>query len=169
VTAAASRRTVVLGICLGLATALGSAEAAAAVDCSVSTTGVAFNIYDPLAAVPNDSTGSVSLACSYLSGGATQIAYKVMLSAGNSGTYVLRRLTANSNQLNYNLFSDAGRTTVWGDGAGGTSVMSGSFTVGPGVGNGQRQDSRTVYGRIPARQDVLDGAYTDVIIVTLEF
>ena len=148
---------------------LGSAEADAAVDCSVSTTGVAFNIYDPLAATPNDSTGNVSVVCTYLSGGATQLAYTVKLSAGNSGTYVLRRMNSASNLLNYNLFSDAGRTAVWGDGTAGTTVVSASFTLGPGVGNGLRQDSLPVYGRIPARQDVLDGAYTDAIVVTLTF
>ncbi len=71
--------------------------------------------------------------------------------------------------LNYNLFTDTARSVIWGDGLGGTGLASGSFTVGPGVGNGSRQVVHPVYGRIPALQDVLDGAYTDTIIVTLQF
>ena len=148
---------------------LSCGDALAEADCSASTTGVAFAGYDPLAPVPNDSTGNVTVVCSYVSGSAEKVAYAVRLSTGNSATYASRRMKAGISVLNYNLFSNTGRTAVWGNGIGGTTVMSGSFTVGPGNGNGQRQDSRTIYGRIPARQDVLDGAYADTIIVTLEF
>jgi spore coat protein U domain-containing protein, fimbrial subunit CupE1/2/3/6 len=154
---------------VALVAVLSCADAAAATDCSVSAVGVAFGTYDTLASVPNDSTGSVTVICTYLSGGAGQVTYNAKLSTGSSGTYASRRLRAGAMSLNYNLFTDTARSVVWGDGLAGTSVASGSFTVGPGVGNGSRQDVRPVYGRIPARQDVLDGAYSDTIIVTLEF
>jgi spore coat protein U-like protein len=157
------------GIVLGVAMMSVAVDSVAEIDCSLSTTGVAFSIYDPSAVAPNDSTGNVTVTCTYLSGGAQQVAYVASLSTGGSGSYVSRRLQSGANLLNYNLYSDATRTTVWGNGLGGTAVISGSFTVGPGVGNGLRQDSQTVYGRIPARQDVLDGTYTDTIVVTLQF
>jgi spore coat protein U-like protein len=144
-------------------------DTAAAVDCGLSTTGVAFGIYDPSATAPNDSTGNVTITCNYLSGGGQRIAYVATLSTGVSNSYASRWLQSGANILNYNLFSDAARTTVWGNGLGGTAAISGSFTVGPGAGNGQRRDSRTVYGRTPARQDALDGTYTDTIVVTLQF
>jgi len=155
--------------CIAVAALLVCTEAAAAVDCTVSTTGVAFGIYDPLGAAPSDSTGNVTIVCNYLSGGAAQIAYSVALSTGSSGTYVRRQLQAGTTALNYNLFIDSARSAVWGDGSTGTSVASGSATMGPGVGNGRREDSRTIYGRVPAAQDALPGSYTDSIIVTLVF
>jgi spore coat protein U-like protein len=155
--------------CITLATLLVCSEAAAVVDCTVSTTGVAFGIYDPLGATPTDSTGNVTIVCNYLSGGATQIAYSVALSTGSSGTYVPRQLRAGTTALNYNLYIDSARSTVWGDGGAATSVASGSATIGPGVGNGRREDSRTIYGRVPAAQDALPGSYGDSIIVTLVF
>jgi spore coat protein U-like protein len=155
--------------CLALAVLLACAEAAAAVDCTVSTAGVAFGTYDPLAAAPTDSTGNVTIVCTHLSGGATQVAYGVALSTGSSGTYVRRQLRAGTTALNYNLFIDSARSGIWGDGSAGTSVANGSATIGPGVGNGRREDSRTIYGRIPATQDALPGSYNDSIIVTLVF
>ncbi len=154
---------------VALAAVLYCSSAAAVADCSVSTVGVAFGTYDPLAPVPNDSTGNVTVSCTYLSGGAAQITYTAKLSTGNSGTYASRQLRAGAVSLNYNLFIDTARSVIWGDGLGGTNMASGSFIVGPGVGNSSRREVRPVYGRIPARQDVLDGAYTDTIIVTLQF
>jgi spore coat protein U-like protein len=154
---------------LALVALLACAEAVAVVDCTASTTGVAFGTYDPLSAAPADSTGNVTIVCTYVSGGAAQVAYSVALSAGSSGTYVQRQLQAGAPSLTYNLFIDSARSAVWGDGSAGTSVASGSATIGPGVGNGRREDSRTIYGRIPAAQDALPGVYSDSIVVTLVF
>ena len=155
--------------CLALAALLACGEAAAVVDCTVSTTGVAFGTYDPLAATPNDSTGNVTLVCTHVSGGATRVTYSVALSRGSSGTFSQRQLRAGASVLNYNLFSNSARSAVWGDGAAGTTVAGGSTTVGPGVGNGRRESVHPIYGRIPAQQDALSGNYADSIIVTLTF
>ncbi len=155
--------------CIALATLLVCTEAAAAIDCTVSTTGVAFGTYDPLSAAPTDSTGNVTIVCNYLSGGASRVAYSMALSTGSGGSYVRRQLQAGTTPLNYNLFIDSARSAVWGDGSSGTSVASGSATIGPGVGNRRREDSRTIYGRVPAAQDALPGSYGDSIIVTLVF
>jgi spore coat protein U-like protein len=61
--------------------------------------------------------------------------------------------------LNYNLYTTASRTTVWGDGTGGTSTLNG-LAFGA---------THTVYATVPARQNVRVGQYTDNIIVTLTF
>jgi len=155
--------------CLALAALLTCVEAAAVVDCTVSTTGVAFGTYDPLAAAASDSTGNVTIVCTHVSGGATRLSYSVALSPGSSGTFSQRQLRAGASVLNYNLFSNAARSARWGDGTAGTTVVGGSTTVGPGVGNGRREDVRPIYGRIPAQQDALSGNYADSIIVTLAF
>jgi spore coat protein U-like protein len=149
---------------------LGAACPAGAVsDCSISTTGVAFGVYDTYATAPDDSTGTVTIACNYLGGKADQLSFSVALSTGTSGNYAQRRLQAGSQLLRYNLYSDLARTKVWGDGSAGTTVASGTFTLGPGVGNGRRELALPVYGRIAARQDVLSGNYADAILVTLVF
>lgn len=146
-----------------------AAEAKAAADCSLSSVGVAFGTYDLTAGAPNDSTGSVTVVCTHVSGGAQKVSYNLYLSTGGSGTYSQRQLRAGAGVLNYNLFANSARSSVWGNGAAGTTAPSGSFTVGPGVGNGRREVAYPVYGRIPALQDAQFGVYIDTIIVTLEF
>jgi len=163
------RRRRAVTLVLALVTALGTGVVRADADCTALTSGVAFGVYDPIAAAPDDSTGSVTVVCAYVGGGTDRVSYRVALSTGGSGAYATRKMRAGASALNYNLYSDAGRSAIWGNGSGGTTVMAGSFTVGPGVGNSLRIDSSTIYGRIPARQDALDGSYADTIVVTLEF
>ena len=148
---------------------LAPGRADAAADCIVTTSGLAFGVYDPTISTPDDSTGAVTVTCNYTGGSATGISYTIAFSQGNSGTYSQRRMLAGTLQLGYNLFSDAGRTVVLGNGTGGTSVLTGGFTVGPGVGNGTRTETHTVYGRVPALQAVEPGNYGDPIVVTLTF
>ena len=143
--------------------------AEAAADCSVSVTGMAFGVYDPTIATPDDSTGTVTVTCSYTGGGASSVSYRVEFATGGSGNYSQRWMSAGTPKLNYNLYSDAGRTVVLGNGMGGTSVFTGALTVGPGVGNGTRSGTHTVYGRVPAQQPVDPGSFNDPLVVTLTF
>jgi spore coat protein U-like protein len=154
---------------VGLLLLLAGLEARAAVDCSLAATGVVFGVYDPLASDPDDSSGSVTVTCTHLSGGSEGISYTVGLSTGSSGTYLQRRLSDGPALLNYNLFTNLARTLIWGNGGPGTTVAAGSLRVGPGGGNKTRQTVHPVYGRSPALQDVPSGNYADAIIVTLEF
>jgi spore coat protein U-like protein len=62
--------------------------------------------------------------------------------------------------LNYGLFTDATRTTNWGETVG-TDTVS-------GTGTGATQIV-TVYGRIPATQNVGIGGYVDTITATVTF
>ena len=48
-------------------------------------------------------------------------------------------------------------------------LRAGSMTVGPGVGNGTRTATHTVYGRMPALQDALPGDYLDTLVLTLTY
>jgi spore coat protein U-like protein len=141
----------------------------AAADCNVTAGGVAFGGYDPLATTPDDSIGTVTVTCVNTGGGNTTVNYSVALSTGVSGAYSQRYMRSGTPRLNYNLYRDAARTIVWGNGSSGTSSMAGTLTVGPGVGNGTRSATYTVYGRAPALQDATPGAYSDSIVVTLTF
>jgi spore coat protein U-like protein len=67
--------------------------------------------------------------------------------------------------LNYNLFLDSNRSTIWGDGTGSTSYVSAGSLLAVGTSNRQY----TVYGRVPAGQDRGAGSYTDTIVVTLNY
>jgi spore coat protein U domain-containing protein, fimbrial subunit CupE1/2/3/6 len=132
--------------------------------CAISATSVAFGSYDPLSAAPADVAGTVSMTCTVtlVAAGAS---WNIRLSVGGSGSYAPRRMASGGNFLNYNLYTNAGRTTVWGDGTGGTSYISGSQTLL--IGN--TAFNYPVYGRIPVAQDRPSGSYTDTIIVTLNY
>lgn len=125
--------------------------------CSVDPTSVAFGVYSPLNVVPTDTAGTLRVSCD-----TATVGYTLLLSSGGAGSYAPRRLTGGAYTLAYNLYIDALRTVVWGDGSGGTATVSGAFAL-PGA------IDHTVYGRVPAQQNVGAGAYTDTITVTLNF
>jgi spore coat protein U-like protein len=65
--------------------------------------------------------------------------------------------------LEYNLYRDAAFSAIWGDGTSGTTT----YTIRNPPNN---QDVvLTVYGRVPALQDVATGSYADAVIVTINF
>jgi spore coat protein U-like protein len=129
---------------------LAAHEAAAL--CVVSAQGVAFGAYDTLSGALVDGVGNVAVDC------APAAAYTISLSPG-TGSYAARIMASGPYRLGYNLFTDASRTTIWGDGTGTTATVSGSGTV----------VNHTVYGRIPGAQNVNVGSYSDTITVTLVF
>jgi spore coat protein U-like protein len=147
------------------------AEAAtAAFDCSVTASGVAFGTYEQSIGTADDSTGSIAVICTYTGPGGSDTAnYTVTLSTGTSGSFAPRKLAAGLSQLNYNLYRDAARTQVWGNSSSGTTIITGSLKVGPGVGNRTRTATHVIYGRIPQLQDADTGDYSDLIQVTLAF
>jgi spore coat protein U-like protein len=144
-----------------------AAPAQALVNCSASASGVNFGIYNPLNAAVALSTGTISITCTLLSGGATTVPLRVDLSAGSSGSFATRLLRSPPNTLGYNLFWSAAYTQVWGDGTGGSFYGTGSLFLNPG--NPTRTANGAMYGRIPALQDVNPGSYLDTIIVTVTY
>jgi spore coat protein U-like protein len=142
---------------------------AKAANCSASATGVSFGIYDASLTLPSDSTGSLTVTCSYTGGGVRDIGYVVTLNSTNSPDPATRWLAAGTGQLFYNLYRNAARTEIWGNGTGGSFAVSGSLKPGPGVGNETRSETYTVYGRLPAQQDADAGNYSDMIVITLTF
>ena len=142
---------------------------APAADCTASATSVGFGVYDAAIATPDDSTGSLTVSCTYTGGGTRDVPYVVTLGSANSPSPATRWLATGSFRLYYNLYRNAARTEIWGDGTGGSFVVSGTLRPGPGVGNNTRSDTYTVYGRVPAQQDAGVGDYVDTIFVTLTF
>lgn len=138
---------------VGTILAVASLEARAAT-CSVSAVGLAFGTYDLTASTPLDVNGSVEFRCNEPS------AVKIEFSPGGSGTFWPRRMRNAGATLDYNIYTNAGRTQVWGDGTGGTTTRN----LGAG-----RGEPVAVFGRIPPLQNVPAGAYGDTLVVTFNF
>jgi spore coat protein U-like protein len=122
-----------------------------------SVTGASFGTYNVFSALSNtNGVGSLNVNCN--GGGASS--FVVTLSTGQSNSYAVRVMKNGGNSLNYNLYTSAARTVIWGDGSGGSSVMTASR-------NGTT--ALSIMGEIPAEQNVSVGSYTDSIITTVNF
>jgi len=123
--------------------------------CRLTTTAVGFTNYDGLSGAATDGQGSLGVTC-------TQSApYTIALDAGAHAALATAgaraMINATGQHLDYNLYSDSARGTLWG----------GTVTV-PGSGNGAIQ-TVNVYGRVPANQSVPAGSYSDTVQVTVTF
>jgi spore coat protein U-like protein len=136
---------------------LGASTAYAAPSCTISTTSVNFGSYNVFTGSATDSTGTITLDCN---GSAHDII--VTLSKGASSGFNPRTMLKGAEALSYNLYRDAARTSIWGDGSGGTLTYTNAnppnapFNV-------------TVYGRVPAGQDVSAGVYSDTVSAVINF
>jgi spore coat protein U-like protein len=133
-------------------------SATIAANCTVSTTAVAFGSVNTLSGSAVDATGGISVACT----SGTVWAASAGAGSGTGATFASRKMTSGSDLLNYSLFTDSGRSSVWGDGTGGTS------TVG-NTGTGSAQPV-TIYARIAAGQtSAPTGSYSDTVSVTVAY
>lgn len=130
--------------------------------CTVTATGVSYGTYDTLAPSSDDASGSVRVRCTLLV--ALSGSFTIDLSAGSSGSYAGRTMRSGAQILPYNLYTNAARTQVWGNGTGGSARVTQSFSGLLVV-----DRSVPVYGRIPSRQNVRAGAYSDTIVVTVTY
>jgi spore coat protein U-like protein len=135
--------------------------------CSVSATGPAFGVYNPFNVNPTEANGVVQATCTLLSGNAATVSIVDSFSTGSSGTYSNRTMLSGANKLNYNLYYDAAYTQIRGNGTGGS--QTGGATLNLTSGNPTQVANGTIYGRIPAGQNVAPGSYSDTIVVTITF
>lgn len=128
-------------------------------NCTFTVSNLAFGNYDVLNAAVNNSQTNLSLTCT------ANTAYSISLSAGTANSYQPRHMSNGSYFLNYNLYVDPARTQIWGNGASGTQIVSGTC-----IANQCRPRTIPIYGQIPPRQDVVaSNNYQDSILVTLNF
>ena len=143
---------------------------AGAYTCSVSVPALNFGNYDVFAASALQSATTLTLTCNRQDTdprSTSGLPYTIALSTGSSTTYAQRTLLSGSDALGYNLYKDSARTRVWGDGNGGSNLVSGTTSkIGVGVAGTAQQ---TIYGKIPAQQNAAVGAYSDGIVVTVTF
>ncbi|HVN42745.1 MAG TPA: spore coat U domain-containing protein [Steroidobacteraceae bacterium] len=141
------------------ATATFNVTASVANNCTVSAANLGFGTFTASADVTNSST--VTMNCT------NGTPYTVTLSTGSSGVFATRTMKSGTNLLNYNLYKDAGLTTIWGDGTSSTATNAGT---GSGL-SSAHQVTYTVYGKLPmtGNQDAPVGSYTDSITVSVNY
>jgi spore coat protein U-like protein len=148
----------------GSATVNLSVGASVANNCNITTTAAVFGPYDPIVAnqtTPLDSSnGKVTLACAR--GPAATISLGVGLNAA-SATGTSRALIdgTGTHFLNYELYNESSHTTMWTD--------TSSGVLAPVAPPSRAPREFTVYGRVPAGQNVPAGTYSDTVLVTVNF
>jgi spore coat protein U-like protein len=122
--------------------------------CTLSCGNLAFGQYVTGQNVPQHGQVDVSYNCP------DGLNITLNLSPGQSGDGANRRMRnpASGQELPYQLFQDAERSTVWGAGADG-------LTIGATPGGGARLVP--IFGRIPAGQTIGAGSYSDTVILDL--
>ena len=127
-------------------------------NCTITTNPIAFGNYDPIgteATTDLDNTGSVVVTCTRGAG------VSIDLGLGDNASGAQRRMKNGvANFLNYELYKDNGRTSVWGTAANGLAIAP-----APSI----AARTYTVYGRVPAGQDIPAGAYTDKVVATINY
>jgi spore coat protein U-like protein len=126
--------------------------------CSISATPLSFGTTIPTPVNSNiDVASTITATCS------NAVAYTIALNAGQGAgaTMASRKMSSGVNTVNYTMYTDAARNTVWGDGTAGSAVNSLTGTGGA--------QAIPVYGRIPSGQAPATGTYNDTILVTLTF
>lgn len=126
--------------------------------CSITAVPLNFGSYLPNDPVPLDISGSVDVDCRGRRG-----TFVITIGAGSSNDFGQRLMQSGTDALAYNVYLDAARSRVWGDGTAGTSTFS---LFRP---SGRLRQSFPVYGRVFAGQDVDPGVYSDNLLVTIIF
>jgi len=124
--------------------------------CAITASDLAFGTYTSQSGTPLQGTTILRATCTP---GST---YNVGLNEGTSpgSTVNARKMASGANALNYQLYSDASRSTIWGNTVGTDTVT--------GVGTGLAID-HTVFGAVPAAQTVPAGDYADTITVRIYY
>jgi spore coat protein U-like protein len=125
-----------------------------ACDSTVAATDMDFGSAGPLTSAI-DKTSTITVTCT------KDAAFNIGLDGGAAGNVAARTMSDGSgNVVNYQLYSDSGRTTVWGNTVGTDTAAE--------TGTGTSQDI-TVYGEVPAQTTPPAGNYSDTVQVTVSF
>ena len=136
-----------------------SGEALAA--CVVTAPSLNFGPYDGLSGAPATTSASATVTCNEAPPPTVTLE---LGPSGVSGGFFPRQMRqqGGSDRLSYNFYADPGGATVWGDGTGGTVTQSQRVMK-------NKPWTVTLYGRVPAGQDVSAGSYSDTLTITINF
>jgi spore coat protein U-like protein len=133
------------------ATATFTVIATVAASCTVSAASLAFGNY-----VRADLDGTTTVTVNCNSGTIYDGGLNASATAGSTVATCIMK--SGTNSLNYTLYTNSGRTTVWGNTVGTDTVA--------GTGNGTDQPL-IVYGRVLDGQQAPSGSYTDSVTATI--
>ena len=130
--------------------------------CQINLSTLIFGNYDPLETSPVDSVGNLTYFCSQ------PVPIVTITIDRNGGENMLnRRMTNHGGQdadaLLYNIYLDAARTAIWGDGTQGSQIW---VAQNPPV---RTRINVPIYGRIPAGQNIGVGSYGDTLMITINY
>jgi spore coat protein U-like protein len=129
-------------------------QASVTANCTIANATLNFGAYDPVVAnatalLPKDGSTTMTVACTK--------GFIPTIGIPPAG----RSMAGGGDTLNYELYKDAARTTLWGD--------AGAALFTPPSGPGKGGTAYTIYGRIAGGQDVGVAAYSGTIQVTVNF
>ena len=151
---------------LALAGALAPAPAAAT-GCLAVAGLMAFGTYDPLATLPTDTTATVTVTCTPGLGDPLATAYTLTVAGTGSGNDATRSIAFGASRLYFQVYQDASRTQVWGNGTtSGAGVASSVTSIAIAV---PALRTHTAYARMPAGQVVAPGLYLGSLLVTVNY
>jgi spore coat protein U-like protein len=124
--------------------------------CNITTSELSF---DPYTGTELDGTGAVSHNCTHSLSADITLGVGLNQNGGTAAAPVRRMKHGSTDYLNYLLFSDTNRSTIWGNDGSSDKTITGAGT----------SESVTIFGRITAGQTVPAGAYSDTVAVTITF
>jgi spore coat protein U-like protein len=131
--------------------------------CNIRITSVNFGVYVPGSSMDVDANGEIRVRCRGNPAPGQPNSYILRMDGGQTGNPASRAMLSGVVNLFYNLFSDAARFVIWGDGSAGTSPVT-QF-----ISERRYNKTHTVYGRVFVGQDPDVGGYADAPMVTIEF
>ena len=132
---------------------------ASAQNCRGAIDSLNFGVIDLTTGTAFDTSGNLHVTCSGTPNTTVRVCQNVEQGSGGANASGNPRYMLNGvNQLNYNLFQDAGRTTIWGSYSGPASALPLTVTLNAsGTGSANAQ----IFGRIySGQQAVPAGTYT---------
>ncbi len=142
------------GLCLAIYLLLTPGKAQANVTCSLTGQTISFG-------TANSGTGSIGYSCTSYNDTSTSLTLCSQLgSPSYPGTTAQpKMIDSNNNPLSFNLYTDAGRSTVWV----GATVLSKPITI---PASGTVTGSLPFYGAIPPGQGAVAGSYAGYFYAT---
>lgn len=133
--------------------------------CNVSATTMNFGAVNPLLNTATTAQSDVTVSCTGIIDALPVV--QARIGAGAHGTIGNRQMRSTSgHRLEYNIYSSSNYTTVLGEGAGGFPML----TISGGLLNlGSWNASVSMYGRIPSAPTAQPGAYSDTIVVRIDW
>jgi spore coat protein U-like protein len=134
-------------------------------NCSIATIGFT-TTYDPIvtnATANQDVTASVTTTCTPGAAPVITLGQGANANTGSTDSVPLRRVSSGGGTptyLSYSLFSDSGRTTIWGN-----TVATAPATVN----STGTATPLTIYARVPSGQTGIATTYTDTVVATVTF